>query len=52
VLAEHRELLRCISAQDADGAARIIAQHVEGSGRHIIEHLRLIRNGRDSGRRS
>ncbi|MBP2550761.1 DNA-binding GntR family transcriptional regulator [Neorhizobium galegae] len=52
VLNEHRELLRCIAAQDADGAARIIAQHVEGSGRHIIEHLRLIKNRRDSGRRS
>jgi DNA-binding GntR family transcriptional regulator len=41
ILSEHRELIRCISRQDADGAATIIAQHVEGSGRHIIEHMRL-----------
>jgi DNA-binding GntR family transcriptional regulator len=41
VLNEHRELLDCISCQDADGAARVIAQHVEGSGRHIVEHIRL-----------
>ncbi len=52
VMNEHRELLRCISAQDADGAARIIAQHVEGSGRHIIEHLRLAGTGRGTVRRS
>lgn len=43
VIAEHRGLLRCIGQQDADGAATIIAQHVEGSGRHIIEHMRLMR---------
>ena len=42
VVKEHRELLRCIAEQDADGAALMIAQHVEGSGRHIIEHMRLI----------
>ncbi len=40
---EHRGLLQCIKKQDADGAAAIIAQHVEGSGRHIIEHMRLIK---------
>lgn len=43
VLNEHRGLLQCIKKQDADGAAAIIAQHVEGSGRHIIEHMRLIK---------
>jgi DNA-binding GntR family transcriptional regulator len=52
VLNEHRELLRCIARQDADGAARIIAQHVEGSGRHIIEHIRLIDASRAPSRRS
>ncbi|KSV76066.1 GntR family transcriptional regulator [Sinorhizobium sp. GW3] len=41
VLAEHRELIACIKAQDADGAAKAIARHVEGSGRHIIERMRL-----------
>jgi len=43
VVNEHRGLLQCIKKQDADGAAAIIAQHVEGSGRHIIEHMRLIK---------
>lgn len=44
VLDEHRELLDCIRAQDADGAARAIGKHVEGSGRHIIERMRLRRH--------
>lgn len=39
VLREHRELIECIRAQDADGAAAVIARHVEGSGRHIIEQM-------------
>lgn len=39
VLREHRELIECIRAQDANGAAAIVARHVEGSGRHIIEHM-------------
>lgn len=43
VVNEHRGLIQCIKKQDADGAAAIIAQHVEGSGRHIIEHMRLIK---------
>lgn len=41
VLDEHRQLIACIKAQDAEGAARVIGQHVEGSGRSIIERLRL-----------
>lgn len=43
IIREHRELIACIARQDADGAAQMIAQHVEGSGRHIIEHMRLVR---------
>lgn len=39
VLREHRELIECIRAQDADGAAEVVARHVEGSGRHIIEQM-------------
>jgi DNA-binding GntR family transcriptional regulator len=39
VLREHRELIECIRAQDAQGAAAVIARHVEGSGRHIMEHM-------------
>jgi DNA-binding GntR family transcriptional regulator len=43
VLREHHELIAAIGAQDADRAASVIAAHVEGSGRHIIEHMRLAR---------
>lgn len=39
VLREHRELIERIRAQDADGAAAVVARHVEGSGRHIIEQM-------------
>lgn len=39
VLREHRELIACVRAQDADGAAAVVARHVEGSGRHIIEQM-------------
>jgi DNA-binding GntR family transcriptional regulator len=41
VLEEHRELIACIRNQDVEGAARAIGRHVEGSGRHIIERMRL-----------
>lgn len=39
VLREHRELIERIRAQDAEGAAAVVARHVEGSGRHIIEQM-------------
>jgi DNA-binding GntR family transcriptional regulator len=39
VLREHRELIERIRAQDADGAAAVVARHVEGSGKHIIEQM-------------
>lgn len=46
VLREHRELIERIRAQDADGAAAVVARHVEGSGRHIIEQMGVAqRNG-------
>lgn len=45
VIREHHELIDAIRAQDADRAAAIVAAHVEGSGRHIIEHMRLARPG-------
>jgi DNA-binding GntR family transcriptional regulator len=43
VLEEHRELIACIKSQDVEGAAQVIARHVNGSGRHIIERMRLVR---------
>ena len=39
VVREHRELIERIRNQDAEGAAAVIARHVEGSGRHIIEQM-------------
>lgn len=42
VLREHRELIEAIRAQDADGAAAVVARHVEGSGRHIIEQMGVL----------
>jgi DNA-binding GntR family transcriptional regulator len=44
VLREHRELIAQIRAGDADKAAAIIARHVEGSGRHILEQMRAARS--------
>lgn len=42
VLREHRELIEAIRAQDADAAAAVVARHVEGSGRHIIEQMGVL----------
>lgn len=39
VLKEHRDLIDAIRAQDADAAAAVVASHVQGSGRHIIEQM-------------
>lgn len=43
VMREHQEVLDAIKAHDADAAAAVIARHVEGSGRHIIEQMRASR---------
>lgn len=42
VMREHRELIAHVKAQEAEQAAALIARHVEGSGRHIIEHMRAL----------
>ena len=39
---EHRELIRLTRNQDADKAAELIARHVEGSGRHLLEQMRAL----------
>jgi DNA-binding GntR family transcriptional regulator len=39
VIREHRELIEKLRRQDREGAAAIVAAHVEGSGRHIIEQM-------------
>ena len=40
IMREHRELIAAVKAGNADGAAALIGQHVEGSGRHILEQMR------------
>ena len=40
VIREHRELIALIKAGEADRAAELVARHVEGSGRHILEQMR------------
>lgn len=40
IMREHRELIAYVKAGEADKAAELIARHVEGSGRHILEHMR------------
>jgi DNA-binding GntR family transcriptional regulator len=42
VMREHRELIACVREQEPDKAAAIIARHVEGSGKHILEQMRLV----------
>ncbi len=40
VIDEHRDLILAVKAHDEDRAAAIIARHVLGSGRHIIDRMR------------
>ncbi len=40
VISDHRELIALIKAGEADKAAELVARHVEGSGLHILEHMR------------
>ena len=49
VIREHRELIERIRAQDADGAAAVVARHVEGSGRHIIEQMGVAKRRAQTG---
>jgi DNA-binding GntR family transcriptional regulator len=48
IIAEHREIIACVKAHDAAGAADAVRRHILGSGRHIVEHMRSARNGRVS----
>ena len=40
VIREHRELIQLVKAGEADRAAEVVARHVEGSGRHLLEQMR------------
>jgi DNA-binding GntR family transcriptional regulator len=46
IIREHRDLIASVRAQDADRAADLIARHVEGSGRHLLEHMRALNAAR------
>jgi DNA-binding GntR family transcriptional regulator len=50
VLREHRALLEAIKAHDEAQAAAVIAEHVAGSGKNIIEQMGIARrSGRTAG---
>src|SRR5262245_66320300 len=40
IMREHRELIVLVKAGEADKAAEMVARHVEGAGRHLLEHMR------------
>lgn len=40
VMREHRDVIAYVKAQEAEKAADVIARHVEGSGKHILEQMR------------
>lgn len=46
VMREHRELIALVKAGEADKAAELVARHVEGSGRHILEQMRAVNAAR------
>lgn len=41
IMSEHRELLAAIRANDEERAAQVIRRHVQGSGKHIVEQMRI-----------
>jgi len=43
IMIEHRHYIEMIRNGDADGAAKAVADHIQGSGRHILEHMRAAR---------
>lgn len=46
IVTEHRQVIEAIKQHDARLAAEVMATHVAGSGRHIVEHMRAARNQR------
>jgi DNA-binding GntR family transcriptional regulator len=46
VIRDHRDLLRMVKDGDADNAAKLIAQHVDGAGRHVLEQMRAATSAR------
>jgi DNA-binding GntR family transcriptional regulator len=48
IMREHRELIALVKAGEADKAAEMIGRHVDGAGRHLLEHMRA-RNAAQAG---
>lgn len=46
VMRDHRELIELIKIGEADKAAELVARHVEGSGKHILEQMRALNTAR------
>ena len=40
VIRDHRELIQCVKDGDGQRAANLIAAHVDGAGRHVLEQMR------------
>jgi len=41
ILREHRELLEALRAGDVDKASRVIREHVQGSGEHMTQQMKV-----------
>ena len=48
VMRDHRDLIRLVKEGDSDRAAALIAEHVSGAGRHIVELMRAATAARAS----
>lgn len=46
VLRDHRELIKLVKEGDAAKAAELIALHVDGAGRHVLEQMRAASSAR------
>lgn len=46
VLRDHRDLIEMVKTGNADGASRLIEQHVDGAGRHVLEQMRSASSAR------
>lgn len=48
VMRDHRELIQLVKGGNAERAAALIAQHVDGAGRHVLEQMRAATSARAS----
>jgi len=46
VIRDHRELIALVKQGDAASAATLIARHVDGAGRHVLEQMRAASSAR------